>query len=112
MYTRIVLGMLMASGDARLRLSGVPLLVAPPPEYRFVPYWRVTPVRPGSIVKVMVPGVIPVLACAIREASAAGTLKVSLPLPMLFTCSLTPAIPRPHVSVGRKIAVYSCRRLG
>ncbi len=102
----------MASGDARLRLSGVPLLVAPPPEYRFVPYWRVTPVRPGSMVKVMVPGVIPVLACAMREASAAGTLKVSFPLPRLFTCSLTPAIPRLHVSFDRKMAVDSGCRIG
>src|SRR5882672_7769927 len=107
MYTRIVLGMLIASGEARLRLSGVPLLVAPPPEYRFVPYWRVTPVRPGSIVKVMVPGVIPVLACAMREASAVGTLNVSLPLPMLFTCSLTPLCPRLHVSFDRNTAVDS-----
>ena len=32
MYTRIVLGMLIASGEARLILTAVPLLVAPPPE--------------------------------------------------------------------------------
>src|SRR6266478_10189406 len=112
MYTRIVSGMLIASGEARLRLSGVPLLVAPPPEYRFVPYCRVTPVRPGSIMNVTAPGVTPVTTCVIREASEVGTLNVSLPLPRLLIFKVTPPWPWLQLSLDRNTLVDSGCRIG
>src|SRR5579863_2296604 len=107
----IVLGTLIASGEDRLISNAAPLFVAPP-EYRFVPYWRVTPVRPGSIMKVTVPGVMPVFEVAMRDASAMGTLKVSLPPPMLLTCTPTPFWPMLQPSLDRKTTVDDGMRIG
>src|SRR5262245_55863924 len=104
MYTWIVLGMLIASGDERLIFSGVPLFVAVP-EYRFVPHCRVTFERPGSSVKLIVDGATPLDACATSAALVSGTLNVSFPLPRLLMRSDAFARPRLHSSTVRNTVV-------
>ena len=51
-------GMLIASGEDSVTLNGVPVEV-PAPVQIFVPGWRTTPERPGSMVKVMFDGARP-----------------------------------------------------
>jgi len=58
MNTRILLGILIASDDARLTLKAEPCKLAPPVT-RFVPACLTTFVRPGSMVKVRVEGAKP-----------------------------------------------------
>src|SRR5664280_2135409 len=111
MNTRIVLGMLMASGEERFAVNGVPLLVAFP-EYRLVPYWRVTPARPGSSVNLMDAGATPVVVSAARADVVSGTLKVSLPVPALPILSVPEASPWLQLSTARKTVVVSGCRMG
>jgi hypothetical protein len=70
---RIAFGKLMASFDVRITLMGVP-----PPEpalvNKFVPGWRTTPLRPGSMVNVIVDGATPVFTCDTSAEVTLGTL--------------------------------------
>src|SRR5579871_3156475 len=104
MYTWMVLGILMASGEARVTLKGVPFWV-PAPVQRLVPACRLTPERPGSIVKVTVPGATPETAWVVNAALVFETLKVSLPPPRLLIFRLAVAKPRWQGSCARKTAV-------
>ena len=58
MYRRMVGGMLIASGEDKVTLMAVPWNV-PAPVHIFVPGWRTTPERPGSMVKVIFDGARP-----------------------------------------------------
>ena len=67
MKMRIVFGILIASGEESVRLIGVPCCV-PAPVQMLVPACRTTPLRPGSIVNVMVEGARP-LDCLYTSAA-------------------------------------------
>src|SRR5450432_1254492 len=112
MYTRIVFGMLIASGDESVTLNGVPCCV-PAPVQMFVPGCLTTPDRPGSMVKVMVEGASP-LDCRYTSAVPVlvATLYVSRPLPRLLICRVPLATPRLQSSIARKTVVVAGARIG
>src|SRR3954471_14626884 len=112
MYSRIVGGMLIASGEESVTLIAVPGNV-PAPVQIFVPGCRTTPERPGSIVKAIVDGASP-LACWYTTAAVPGftTLNVSRPLPRLLILRTPAAIPRLQSSFARKTCVVSGEIIG
>src|SRR5437667_12085560 len=103
---RIVGGTLIASTDRILTCTAAPVAVAPA-VYRLVPGCRITPLRPGSIVKLIEAGATPLVAWANTAEPVSGTLKVSLPLPILLILSATVATQRLHSSLARNTVVVS-----
>src|SRR5258708_21047853 len=103
---RMVGGTLIASTDRTFTWTAAPVAVAPP-VYRFVPGCRFTPLRPGSIVKLIDDGATPLVACARSAEPVSGTLKVSLPLPILLIFSGMLATPRVQSSLARETVVVS-----
>ena len=73
MYTRMTFGRLMASLEASVTLNGAPVEV-PEPVQILVPAWRTMPLRPGSMVKVMVDGATPLETLAINALLLVATL--------------------------------------
>src|SRR5579864_8469129 len=101
MYTRIVLGMLMASFDVTVTFRGVPANV-PTPVQMLVPGMRVTPERPGSMENVRLAGASPLDWLISSAAELEMALNVILPLPRLVTCTLAVAMPRWQSSTAMK----------
>src|SRR5690242_3838122 len=99
-------GRLIASGDARVTLNGVPVEV-PALVQILVPGWRWMPDRPGSMMNVMVEGAMPLATFATRAEPVPGTLNVRRPLPRLFTLTAAEAIPRWQSSMARNTCVTS-----
>src|ERR1039458_2061090 len=109
---RIVFGILMAFGEESVRLIGVPLCV-PAPVQMLVPGCRTTPLRPGSMVKVIVEGAYPLEWLETTPAlGLAATVYVSRPAPRLLIFSVPEATPRLQSSIARNTMLVSGIRIG